>query len=356
MANKAYASRLKGVASLTDDSQGYDVLGHLRDAGTFVATGQMPVRTTIGATDPLDQQLKMQRLLTNTPEAKLERARAMGGLKMDQENQQREADIQRLRDAGLIADDVAQNSSPSTPVPSGLLMDSPMPTRSNGPSLGQPLPSMGKTNGPRYISVPDKLPGQQYSDKYGVNVKTPGTFKAELDPQYKNEQEVQLANQKKEGEMGLKRKDFKNALDAFTAVGNQIPRKFGAERFEQGMNNIQSRVMQEKGDPLAAASSTYEGARRNLRVAVARLKDVGNLSETEQAAAGLLVPTDIDSPEVYQTKIAYLNALAGASTPDEIKSLINSFATGQQVPVAQTSGGLSDDDAYQEYLKIVGGQ
>ncbi len=49
MANKAYASRLKQT-SATDDTGGYDILGHLHDAGTFVATGQMPVRATAGAT------------------------------------------------------------------------------------------------------------------------------------------------------------------------------------------------------------------------------------------------------------------------------------------------------------------
>lgn len=47
---KSYASRLKGVSSTTDDSKGYDILGHLRDAGTFVATGQMPQRTTASNT------------------------------------------------------------------------------------------------------------------------------------------------------------------------------------------------------------------------------------------------------------------------------------------------------------------
>lgn len=301
----------------------------------FAGTGQILPSTQPKAVDPLDTQLKMQRLLTGTPEAKLERAKAMGGLKMEQEDQQRQTELQRLKDAGLIADDVAQTPSDVSPNRGIEGLASSLSPISKQPSIGQPLPSMSSTKGPKYIAVPDKLPGTQFSEKYGVNVKTPGTFKAELDPEYKNQQEVQLANQKKEGEMNLKRKDFKNALDSFTAVGNSIPRKFGAERFEQGINNIQSRVMQEEGDPLAAASSTYEGARKNLRVAVARLKDVGNLSETEQAAAGLLVPTDIDSPEVYQTKITYLNALAGASTPEEIKRLINSFASGQQAPQAQ---------------------
>lgn len=46
---KAYASRLKQTSS-TDDSGGYDILGHLRDAGTFVATGQLPVRASATAT------------------------------------------------------------------------------------------------------------------------------------------------------------------------------------------------------------------------------------------------------------------------------------------------------------------
>lgn len=50
--NQVVSPRLKrGVStSSTNDSNGYDVLGHLRDMGSFIATGQMPVRATAGAT------------------------------------------------------------------------------------------------------------------------------------------------------------------------------------------------------------------------------------------------------------------------------------------------------------------
>lgn len=60
MANKSVAGRLRGVPSLTDDSGGYDLLGHLRDAGTFVATGQMPVRASASTSNSLADRIALE--------------------------------------------------------------------------------------------------------------------------------------------------------------------------------------------------------------------------------------------------------------------------------------------------------
>lgn len=181
-------------------------------------------------------------------------------------------------------------------------------------------PSEPSSDIPQFIQKPGV---QEYDPKLRRMVTKPGGYV--INPEYTKKNQVSASQDKKAGEFKAKQADFKQALEAFKAVESQIPRKYGADRFVQGAKNIYARTMQEEGDTLGSVSSAFEGARKNLRVAVARIKDVGNLSETEQKAAEQLVTTDMDNPETAKLKNAYLEALAGATSPDEIKSLVQSF-------------------------------
>jgi len=323
----------------------------------FAGTGNVLPSSQPKAVDPIDQQLKMQRLQTGSPEFQQKLAQTKADVAaqqaLDLEDMKRTRELDRARQAGMLADSQPTSNGSSFGIET---------TQDTIPSIANPqaspLGTMSVNNGPSFIKVPKSPATTKYDPKLGAMVNVPAEFGYELDPKYKSAQEAESNKMKKEGELQVKRDDFGKALKAFKAVGENIPRTFGAERFTQGAQNIKSRLMQEEGDPLASASATYEGARKNLRVAVARIKDVGNLSETEQKAAEMLVPSDMDSPEVYATKISYLEALAGVSNPDDIRRIIQESMSGTQpqLPQApQTGGGLSDDQAYQEYLKMVGG-
>jgi len=152
MANKAYASRLKQT-SLTDDANGYDILGHLRDAGTFIATGQMPVRTSAvtSSTNPLDDEIKRQRLLTGSPDFQIKLAQT----KADAELQNR-----------LAADEAAINAKRQRQLGMGGQHGQFSSGQSFGfqpsqaPALVQgnsPLGQMGGSQGPKMLMAVPKI-------------------------------------------------------------------------------------------------------------------------------------------------------------------------------------------------------
>lgn len=82
MANKAYASRLKGVSSTTDDSGGYDLGGHLKDALGFLATGQLANRASASTGDTLQDKIALEevkaRLKGSDPLMELKRQKLEG--------------------------------------------------------------------------------------------------------------------------------------------------------------------------------------------------------------------------------------------------------------------------------------
>lgn len=364
-------------------SGGNRLLSGLANALYFGGTGQMLPQSKTQEDDSLEQALKMQRLQTGSPEFQMQLAQTKADIAAQQAMELEEAKIaqaaQRRKIAEADQNYVLPTQSANNGLPAflqepgtesydpatGMMVQkpgnfSPNPAyqeqqkidanqqrfkqAANGPSATMTgaiaprnIPSFGDESlapksSPRFIQVPKTPPTRKYDPSIGMFVDVPAEFGYDLDPAYKAQQDAEAAGMKKMAEMKAKQDDFKQALNAFKSVGNVIPRKFGTERFTQGFENIRARTLQEQGDPLASASATYEGARKNLRVAVARIKDVGNLSETEQKAAEMLVPSDMDSPEVYETKVAYLEALAGASSPDDIKMIINSFSGGQLLP------------------------
>lgn len=307
-----------------------------------LATGHAPSDNT----DALDRMIKYNQLQTGSPEFKMQEAQTRADMNLqsalDVEDAKRAVALRRAEEAGYTVG----SQPPTLPQQTTPIVTSSFDTMQEPkvPAVANPeFSPMGQmtSSGPRFIQVPKSPPTQKYDESIGAMVNVPAEFGYEVDPTYKQELENQGALKKEEGKLQVKRGDLANTVNAFRSISDQIPRKYGIDRFKQGAKNIYSRTMQQKGDPLASTSAAYEGARNNLVVAVARLKDVGNLSQSEQQAAAALVPKDIDSPQVYETKMAYLDALAGASTPEEIKALINGFASGQPAPKSINGGNAN---------------
>ena len=331
--------------------------------GTILATGKPPVEQDT----ELDQLIKYNTLQTGSPEFRMQEAqtRANIGLQsaLDIEDAKRQRNFERAKNAGVLAGGEPPAKGPSMPTS----MPAPNVPTANGSSFGITTPSniptnvnsdaspMGKMSGPSYIQVPKTPPTPKYDESIGAEIMQPATFEYEIDPRYKQQLENEGAISKEEGKLQVKRSDFGKTVDAFRAIADRVPRKYGADRFVQGAKNTYARTMQNENDPLASASATYEGAKNNLRISIARLKDVGNLSETEQKAADALTPQDIDSPQVYETKMAYLDALAGVTTPEEIKALVNGWATGQAAPKKGDSGTDFSSMSDEELLRIANG-
>lgn len=298
----------------------------------------------------IDQLIKYNQFETGSPEFKMKEAQTRADMNLqsalDIEDAKRQIALKRAQEAGYVAGPSVetQESASSRPFLSGNLPQPSIPAiaRPELSPIGN-MPMNSKT--PRFIQVPKSPAGEKYDPNIGAMVKTPAEYGYEIDPVFKQELENEGALKKEEGKLQVKRSDFGKTVDSFRAISDQMPRKYGLDRFKQGARNIYSRTMQEEGDPLASTSATYEGAKNNLVVSIARLKDVGNLSKSEQDAANALAPQDIDSPQVYETKMAYLDALAGATTPEEIKSLINSWATGQAPPKLSNNQFSSPEEA-----------
>lgn len=173
MAKNAVASRLKGNVSTTNDAGGYDLLGHLRDAGTFVATGQMPARQA-PASD-LDMQLKLQRLQTGNPDFQRELAQTKADADLSNAIAADEAKVEANRRRMQAA--------------MGGQQGSPTPSPSNTPNLGpSPLGPMSQgSKVPAFIQVPK-------SPKYDPNTGTMiPEFDNEKNPEYLGPEDRQKA-------------------------------------------------------------------------------------------------------------------------------------------------------------------
>ena len=88
-----------------------------------------------------------------------------------------------------------------------------------------------------------------------------------------------------------------------------------------------------------------------MRVAIARMKDVGNLSQTEQQAAENLIPDDFDTQEVRNLKKAYLEEISSATDSgdkNKVKAILNRFLS-QGLNTSENT-----EPEYQKYLKAIG--
>jgi len=135
----------------------------------------------------------------------------------------------------------------------------------------------------------------------------------------KIKEESALTEAKKKSEQKVKLDEFLNEYDNFRNL-NAVIQPF---RSTGGiLQNIKAGATlsykgAEQKDPLGYSVAGYDGAVKRLRVVIARLKDVGNLSATEQVAAQAIIPGLMDAQSTAELKDAYLRDIANASLEDE---------------------------------------
>lgn len=235
---KQYASRLKRT-STTDDAGGYDVLGHLRDAGTFVATGQMPVRASASATNPLDDELKRQRLLTGDPDfqIKLAQTKAQADLESQIAADEAKVNAKRERQRALFGGEVQPQMGGS---PFGQAKTT--PALFNGESLG----SVGKDDKSPFLML-NKPKGDPET---GVMIPE---YAYEKNPEYldpKAREEMKAAEQQKQLRDEMVRSEGLSQLQALRGA------KKGLGFFGPMGGELPSTVM---GFPNPAVGTSYPG-------------------------------------------------------------------------------------------------
>jgi hypothetical protein len=139
---------------------------------------------------------------------------------------------------------------------------------------------------------------------------------------------IQAAEKRKTQENlnDVKKKDFSQELTSFLSVDEAIPRGEGYYRWVEGLKSLGSAVGQE--DLRGIAVAAHDAASKKLRVTLARLKDVGNLSQTEQESAGQMIPGIFDSEKLVTLKRAYLRQLGegiNSKNSNLVKDTIDSF-------------------------------
>lgn len=138
--------------------------------------------------------------------------------------------------------------------------------------------------------------------------------------------ESQAEQQKQLDTANVKKLEFGKELGDFLTLDEAIPRGEGLYRFANGANNLWHGFAQDNS--LGVAVAAHQAASLKLRTSIARLKDVGNLSENEQQAAGQMIPGLFDSDKLVELKRAYLKQLGVAidsKQPSLVKQVMDSF-------------------------------
>jgi hypothetical protein len=367
MANKNVAARLKGFVSNTNDEAagGYDLLGRTRDAGLFFATGQVPTSSRTSAADPLDQQLKMQRLLANTPEEKLKRAQAMGGLKAEQEQDQVDNKRKMIQEG---IDSLGGQSQPA----SGASFGMSQPTSQDASQVPQSLIGESPVSQMAGSKVPQFLQTQtpKIDPTTGMVIPEFGLRdnREYLDP----EQRAKMERQKQKEAMAVEqnklaeeegKKASADMLDTITQI------KSGKQYFGPA-GDLPSQVAPSSFDPvknplvpLGFDSESY-GKRANWQshmdklVASKVFETIQKMQAASKTGATGLGP--ISEPEFRALQSAS-TALNKSLNPEDAMRILGEMEAIQRkflnLPAEQTtSSGIPDDQAYQEYLNMVGGR
>lgn len=192
-------------------------------------------------------------------------------------------------------------------------------------SLGQGQTPSKPVSAPISVEAPIRTDITQATGR-GSNERYIDPAGMQAEGQIKNDMEVAAQKQKKIDEANIKRQDFTKELGSFFAVDEAIPRGEGYHRFSEGLKSMASAVGQDNVRGIAVAA--HDAASKKLRVSLARLKDVGNLSETEQKAAEQMIPGIFDSEKLVSLKRAYLKNLGAgidSESPDLVKQVIDSY-------------------------------
>lgn len=138
--------------------------------------------------------------------------------------------------------------------------------------------------------------------------------------------EAQAEQQKQIDTTNIKKLEFSKELNDFLTLDQAIPRGEGFHRFEAGANALFQTLGQDNA--IGVATAAHNAIALKLRTSIARLKDVGNLSENEQKAAGQMIPEIFDSEQLTELKRAYLKQLGtsiNSNQPSLVKQVMDSF-------------------------------
>ena len=151
------------------------------------------------------------------------------------------------------------------------------------------------------------------------------------------EEEKTKVKARKEAERDVKVASVRKDLDSYFALDEVVQgmRATGGldDRIVSGLK-IKARGFNQKspeGKAIAARSRVV----KNLRTAVARLRDVGNLSRSEQEAAEFLFPSDFDTQGTAQIKNAFLKDLTSAIDRNDATGVQQILQTWQISPEFQ---------------------
>ena len=149
-------------------------------------------------------------------------------------------------------------------------------------------------------------------------------------------------------ELEVKRLDLKKSLDAFWAIDEQLQpyRQQGLERFGTGFGKVWQGIKAD--DPMGDILNTHAAAKKQLRVDIARRKDVGNLNKDEQEAAAQMIPdTYFDSPNTANLKNAWLRQLTSIEEGDinAVRETVQKFMkSGLYKKSKKTIGDFTDGE------------
>jgi len=139
---------------------------------------------------------------------------------------------------------------------------------------------------------------------------------------------VEESAAKAEGDLIAKknvaRQDFNKALQDFLQVDENIPRGDDYYRFIEGAKSLWGSVGQTDMRGILAAK--HSSLAKNFRVAIARLREVGALTENEQIAAQSMIPglfAEKDAVELDRAFLKQMGTALDSNEPSLVKEVID---------------------------------
>jgi len=197
----------------------------------------------------------------------------------------------------------------------------------------------GKEVSPRGTSVDSFISPEENQKRTILNPTSKQIEKEDLIPvefnifgepiKFKSKKTVQdEIRAKKLAETNFKREVFRQDLESFQEIDNQLKRGTGFfDRIQSGLKSKVAALDQSTATGFAVA--THQAARKRLRVQLVRAAgDVGNINIVEQKAAEEMIPREFDSEGTAKLKNAFLNQLSKAindNSENDVKRVLAEF-------------------------------
>lgn len=178
---------------------------------------------------------------------------------------------------------------------------------------------------------------QRVTEEGKVFETIPSEAEAELERNRAAEQKKSVVIAGKQAERKVKIGELADKLDLYFQIADQIPTGEGLQRFIVGAQNRLQAFGQDT--PTGVASAQLLNFNKNLRVDLAKLKDVGNLAVAEQEAAEMLLFSLSDSTKLRALKKAVLQDIASAKNDgSKVRATIKNWMQTPEFQELQTQG------------------